>query len=128
MAALAPLFEGEHDLSAFAAADEKDALGATKVRRIFESRIRRESDLLRYRVRGSGFLKHQVRLMVGTLLEAGKGNLDEGGLRAFLEGGETKAGPAVPARGLFLIGVEYGDEGVPVRDAIPLLHGTGLTW
>ena len=34
MIALAPLFEGEHDFSAFAAADEKDALGHSKVRRI----------------------------------------------------------------------------------------------
>ena len=48
-----------------------------------------------------------VRNIVGTLLEAGKGNLDEAGLRALLAPATEKAGPTVPAKGLFLISVEY---------------------
>ncbi len=105
---LAPLFEGEHDFSAFAASDEKDALGGSKVRTVFSSRAELDGERLVYRVRGSGFLKHMVRNLVGTLLEAGKGNIGEAGIRAFLEGGPTpKAGPALPARGLFLEAVDY---------------------
>jgi tRNA pseudouridine38-40 synthase len=59
-------------------------------------------------VRGSGFLKHMVRNLMGTLLEAGKGNIGEDGIRALLQPGvDKKAGPTLPARGLFLMSVEY---------------------
>ena len=109
MIALAPLLEGEHDFSAFAAADERDAEGASKVRTIYSSRLERAGESLRYRVRGSGFLKHMVRNLMGTLLEAGKGNLDEAGLRTLLEP-SGKGGPAAPAKGLFLCQVEYQSE------------------
>jgi tRNA pseudouridine38-40 synthase len=105
---LAPMFEGEYDFSAFAASDEKDALGHSKVRRIFQSGVRREGDLLVYRVRGSGFLKHMVRNIVGVMLEAGKGNLTLADIEKRLQPAcGIPAGPAVPARGLFLVSVEY---------------------
>jgi len=105
---LAPRIEGTHDFSAFAASDERDTLGRSKVRTIFCSRILIEDEQLIYLVRGSGFLKHMVRNIVGTLLEAGKGNLDLEGLLACLQPEyPAKAGPTVPARGLFLISVEY---------------------
>ena len=108
MAAFAPLLEGEHDFSAFAAADETDDLGRSKIRRIFSSNLERSGDRLMYRVRGSGFLKHMVRNIVGVLMEAGKGNLDRTGFQARLQAGCTiPAGPTAPPRGLFLIGVEY---------------------
>lgn len=108
MTELAPLLEGEHDFSAFAAADEKDELGHSKVRRVFHSSLAREGDLLVYRVRGSGFLKHMVRNIVGVLLETGKGNLTRQDLEARLTPGcGAPVGPAAPAKGLFLIGVEY---------------------
>jgi tRNA pseudouridine38-40 synthase len=108
MTALAPLLEGEHDFSAFAASDDRDEQARTKVRRIFSSQLERCGDRLVYRVRGSGFLKHMVRNIVGVLLEAGKGNLDRADLTARLQPGcEIPAGPTAPARGLFLINVEY---------------------
>lgn len=108
MAALAPVYEGEHDFTAFAASDEKDALGGSKVRTIFESTVRREGDELIYRVRGSGFLKHMVRMLTGTLVEVGKGNLGREELLARLQPGyPAKCGPALPARGLRLVSVEY---------------------
>ena len=108
MEALASLFEGEHDFTAFAASDKSDELGLTKVRTIFSSEFERREDRIVYRVRGSGFLKHMVRNIVGTLLEAGKGNLDAAGLERLLQAAAgTKAGPTVPASGLFLISVEY---------------------
>lgn len=108
MGELARLLEGEHDFSAFAAADERDAEGGSKVRTIFESRVAWSGDRLTYTVRGSGFLKHMVRNIVGTLLEAGKGNLDAAGLRELLQSGDRRrAGPTAPAKGLFLVSVEY---------------------
>jgi len=103
MIQLAAVFTGSHDFSAFAAADESDAAGKSKVRTIFSSVLEREPGRLIYRVRGSGFLKHMVRNLVGTLLEAGKGNLAE------LETLPPKSGPTAPAKGLFLVEVEYGE-------------------
>ena len=54
-----------------------------------------------YRIRGSGFLKHMVRNVVGTLLEAGRGNIADVTVLP------VKAGPTAPAKGLFLVNVEY---------------------
>ncbi len=108
MIALAPLLEGEHAFNAFAASDERDELGLSKVRTIFCSRLALDGQRLIYRVTGSGFLKHMVRNIVGVLLEVGKGNVDRAGLQARLEAGCSIApGPTAPARGLFLMSVEY---------------------
>jgi tRNA pseudouridine38-40 synthase len=105
--ALASVLEGRHDFAAFAAADDREL--ETTERTIFSSQIEIAGDRLFYRCSGSGFLKHMVRNIMGTLLEAGKGNLDEDALRRFLEPGyEKRAGPTAPAKGLFLIQVEYG--------------------
>jgi len=101
MVQLATTFEGEHDFTVFAAADDRDEEGHSKVRTIYRSEITTGRGRMLYRVRGSGFLKHMVRNLVGTLLEAGKGNIDD------LSVLPAKSGPTVPAKGLFLIAVEY---------------------
>jgi tRNA pseudouridine38-40 synthase len=105
---LAPLLEGEHDFTAFAASDDKDELGRSRVRRIFHSRAARSGDVLIYNVRGSGFLKHMVRNIVGVLLEVGKGNLARADIERRLDPAcAIPPGPSVPALGLFLVSVEY---------------------
>lgn len=101
MLRLATVFAGEHDFSAFAAADDSDDESKSKVRTIFASTLERRHGRLVYRVRGSGFLKHMVRNLVGTLLEAGKGNIED------LDNMPDKSGPTAPAKGLFLMEVEY---------------------
>jgi len=107
--AIAPLLEGEHDFSAFAASDDSDREAKSKVRTIFSSRAQRTGDQLIYQVRGSGFLKHMVRNIVGALLEVGKGNLGEADVRALLAGVSGRGGAAAtaPSKGLFLVRVEY---------------------
>jgi len=108
MTRLAPLIEGDHDFTAFAAADDRDELGASKVRTIFISELFQEGEYLRYSVTGSGFLKHMVRNVVGVLLEIGKGNVDREGLIERLSPGcPIPPGPTAPARGLCLMSVEY---------------------
>ncbi|MFN7938875.1 MAG: tRNA pseudouridine(38-40) synthase TruA [Bryobacteraceae bacterium] len=109
----AGVYRGAHDFSAFAAADEKDALGGSKVREVYSSEAWRDGERLIYRVRGSGFLKHMVRNLVGGLMEVGRGNMSAAELSALLRPGcGRKLGHAVPARGLFLVSVEYvGDAG-----------------
>jgi tRNA pseudouridine38-40 synthase len=101
----ASLLEGEHDFTSFATADASDELGRSKVRRIFSSSFVREPERLIYRVRGSGFLKHMVRNIVGALIEVGKGNLAPADILK-----ERDPGPTVPARGLFLVSVEYPEQ------------------
>jgi tRNA pseudouridine38-40 synthase len=108
MIAAAPLLEGEHDFSAFAAHDERYTEDYSKVRTIFSSVLKREGPMLIYRVRGSGFLKHMVRNIVGTLLEVGKGNLVNAQLQNMLRGApRAEGGPTAPASGLFLVEVTY---------------------
>lgn len=98
----AMLFEGEHDFTVFAAKDDRDEEGQSKVRTIFHSRIERTGDRLVYTVRGSGFLKHMVRNLMGTLIEVGRHNLPADEF-------PTKCGATVPAKGLTLVSVEYPD-------------------
>jgi tRNA pseudouridine38-40 synthase len=108
MIGAASLLVGEHDFTAFAAADERDALGHSKRRTIYSAALRREGPHFLLRITGSGFLKHMVRNVVGVLLEVGKGNIGSDGLTARLEGGSLfRPGPTAPANGLFLISVEY---------------------
>ena len=108
MIACAPLLEGTHDFTAFAARDESDEEGVSKTRTIFESGMERTGALLVYRVRGSGFLKHMVRNIVGVLLQAGRGNLRQQHiLSRLIPGCGIPAGPTAPASGLFLISVDF---------------------
>jgi tRNA pseudouridine38-40 synthase len=109
---------GEHDFTSFAATDpdreERESNGdgsGTTVRRLHTSQwtLEAENDLLLYRVRGNGFLHHMVRNLVGTFLEVGRGNVAETEIPAILESrARERAGPTAPARGLFLMDVEYG--------------------
>jgi tRNA pseudouridine38-40 synthase len=108
MAASASNFTGEHDFSAFAASDERDSLGHSKIRRVFSSELEVCGQRLIYRVRGGGFLKHMVRNMMGVLMEVGKGNLFAADIQRRLQPGcSAPAAPTAPARGLFLLHVEY---------------------
>lgn len=77
-------------------------------RTIFSSAWERQGEELIYTVRGSGFLHHMVRNLVGTFLLIGKGTLDEPGLRRILElKDRSAAGSTAPASGLHMVGVEY---------------------
>lgn len=108
MMAGAAAFEGEHDFRSFASSGGNEM--ESSVRTIFFSRLEREGDLLVYRVRGSGFLYHMVRNLVGTLLEVGRGNLAAADIAGIIRAADRRAaGPMVPAAGLFLVDVEYGN-------------------
>ncbi len=114
----AKVFEGRHDFTAFAAKDEKRA-GQSKVRRIFNSHLERQGDLLVYTVRGNGFLKHMVRNIVGTLIEMGRGNLPHHKI-------PYKSGATVPAKGLTMVSVEYPDAPSPPQPDPEPLHSDTL--
>ena len=116
MVGAAGVIVGEHDFTSFAAVDpervERMADGenvhTTNVRTIFSSTWTREGEELIYTVRGSGFLHHMVRNLVGTFLLMGKGTVRLDDLRRILDARErTAAGPTAPASGLYLVEVEY---------------------
>jgi len=104
---------GEHDFTSFTATDpdreqEESGAAANNVRRLLLSEWRQEGELLMYRVQGNGFLHHMVRNLVGTFLEVGRGNVTEGQITEILKArNRTQAGPTAPARGLFLVQVDY---------------------
>jgi len=105
------LVEGEHDFTSFAAVDpERGSEGepVSNVRRIFSSRWERQGDELVYTVKGSGFLHHMVRNLVGTFILVGKGTLSAEDVTGILKArNRSAAGATAPASGLYLVGVEY---------------------
>lgn len=110
-------FTGTHDFTSFAASDpdlttrrgeENGAEPENNIRTIFDSELSEEGDLLLYRVRGNGFLHHMVRNIVGTLIDAGRGQIAPEDIGRILEArSRSAAGATAPARGLFLDRVEY---------------------
>ena len=77
----------------------------------WEERVTEAGALLVYRVRGSGFLHHMVRNLVGTMLEVGRGKLRASQIPEILAArNRDAAGPTAPARGLFLVSVEYDEQ------------------
>ncbi|HWX94238.1 MAG TPA: tRNA pseudouridine(38-40) synthase TruA [Terriglobales bacterium] len=103
--------EGEHDFTSFAAVDperRREEGEVSNVRTIFSSAWKREEDELIYTVRGSGFLHHMVRNLVGTFILVGKKSARVSELREILEArNRSQAGPTAPASGLYLVDVEY---------------------
>ncbi len=102
---------GEHDFTSFAAVDPergREEEEASNVRTIYSSEWTRAGEELIYTVRGSGFLHHMVRNLVGTFLLVGKGTLDCAGMKRVVETRDrSAAGPTAPACGLYLVSVEY---------------------
>jgi tRNA pseudouridine38-40 synthase len=106
---------GEHDFTSFAAVDPERGRGedpvsnvASNVRKIFSSSWERIEDELVYTVRGSGFLHHMVRNLVGTFILVGRGTLRVEDVTRILDARDrSAAGATAPASGLYLVGVEY---------------------
>jgi tRNA pseudouridine38-40 synthase len=102
---------GEHDFTSFAAVDPergREGQPASNVRRIFSSTWKRQDEELVYTVRGSGFLHHMVRNLVGTFILVGKGTFEVADIARILEArNRSAAGATAPANGLYLVSVEY---------------------
>lgn len=124
----AGLVLGEHDFTSFAAVDpertrdkgtaevgklnesgvQAEESSRGNVRRILDSVWERQGAELVYSVRGSGFLHHMVRNLVGTFLLVGKGTLKIEDVTRILQARKrSAAGATAPANGLCLVEVEY---------------------
>lgn len=112
MAEGAALIMGEHDFSSFAAVDPErgmeDSLPRSSVRTVSLSAWQAVGDEWQYTIRGSGFLHHMVRNLVGTFLLVGKGTLRPEDVARILRACDrSAAGATAPASGLYLESVEY---------------------
>lgn len=100
---------GEHDFICFQAAG---AATKTTVRTIYEAEFEVvESggfEKLVFQVQGNGFLYNMVRNIVGTLVEIGKGKQNPDWITELIQMGDRNlAGETAPAKGLFLVNVDY---------------------
>jgi len=119
-----PVLLGEHDFTSFQAADCE---AHHAIRRLDQAAVTElngeaantipifagapEEGLMAFSFGGSAFLKHQVRAMVGTLIEVGLGKISPAGFAEILRSADRRlAGPTAPAHGLTLTGVEFQNQ------------------
>ena len=117
MQAAADDLVGEHDFSAFRAAE---CQARSPVRRIETLSVRRRDAWICVEVTANAFLQHMVRNIVGTLLAVGLGDAPASRAREQLESRQRRTGEAtVAAHGLYLWQVDYPPEfGLPGDSAI----------
>ena len=117
MAAAAAALLGEHDFSAFRAAE---CQARSPVRRIDTLEVRRSGDWICIDVTANAFLHHMVRNMVGTLLAVGRGDAPPSRVREQLESRQRSLGEATaPPHGLYLWRVDYPPQfGLPDDSAM----------
>ena len=100
----AAYFCGDHDFSAFCA---NKHMKKSTVRYIEDFQIVRVGNELVFTVTGNGFLHHMVRIMVGTLLEVGRGQRKATSIPELFGADRAEAGALIPACGLCLMEVNY---------------------
>ena len=105
-------FVGTHDFLALCAAGSSAAAHGDTVRTITDCSVVRNGDDLEITVTADGYLYNMVRILAGTLCEAGAGRLDPDAVPGILASRDRSlAGPTLPAQGLFLKCVDYKGEG-----------------
>lgn len=109
MQAAADLLCGRHDFAAFCAAGSNPR---TTWCTVYRFRLTRRGPFLLVDVVADRFLRHMVRMLVGTLLEVGSGKRDPGEVEEVLACRDSqRAGPVVAAGGLYLMRVGYTEWG-----------------
>jgi tRNA pseudouridine38-40 synthase len=105
MQAAAAVLEGTHDFSAFRAGA---CAARSPVRTVHSSLWRQGGDFWQFEITADGFLQHMVRILVGTMLEIGRGRRDPAAMAAVLASRDRRrAGKTVPPHGLCLVQVHY---------------------
>ena len=104
MKAAAQQLCGEHDFSAFCG---NPKFKKSTVRYIRDIRLERDGDEFQIYFTGNGFIHNQVRIMVGTLIEVGRGERQAGSIPELFGGKREQAGFLAPGKGLCLMEVRY---------------------
>ena len=98
-------FEGEHDFKAFVSEEAKKD---NYVRKIISAKIKKDKDNIIVTFKGNGFMKYQVRNMVGTLIKIGMSKLEINSIKKILSGELNKKHVfTAPSQGLYLTKVTY---------------------
>ena len=99
------VLQGQHDYKSFCANPQ---MKKSTVRIVDSIAIRRRKDYVYFTFHGTGFLQNMVRILVGTLLEVGRGAMDAQQVSEILEAKDRRlAGPTAPPQGLCLVKVDY---------------------
>jgi len=97
----AGLLEGIHDFSAFRA---RGCSASHTMRTLHSCTVKKGDDEIHIETVGNGFLRHQVRIMVGTLISIGSGQRNASLINELLKSGDRRsAGQTAPSHGLWLI-------------------------
>ena len=99
-------FEGEHDFKAFKASGTSSK---SSVRTIYKAEvIEKENNRIWIELTGNGFLYNMVRIIAGTLVEVGLGNIEPEEIKNIIESKKREnAGKTLQPQGLYLVNVEY---------------------
>ncbi len=98
-------FKGTHDFRAFVT-DNKEKENC--IRTITETSIEEDNDKLIITFIGNGFMRYQVRNMVGILIKVGENKLEPNKIKEIIESKDRlKAGKTAPAEGLYLVDVKF---------------------
>lgn len=105
MGEAAEYFVGTHDFKSFCSVDTQVE---NTVRLIESTEVSKSDNMIVIKVTGRGFLYNMVRIMAGTLMEVGRGNLKPQDIEGILEAKDrAAAGPTAPACGLTLTRYEF---------------------
>lgn len=103
---------GTHDFAAFRGASDRRATTVRSISVAELSEVPAEPRCLQLEIRGDRFLYHMVRIIVGTLVDVGRGTLPAGAIaRAQSSGQRTDLGMTAPPGGLCLEHIELSDSG-----------------
>jgi len=121
----ASLLLGEHDFSAFRAAD---CQAKSPIKTVRNADVRRHGDVIVFDFEASAFLHHMVRNLVGSLVYIGQGKHDPEWISTLLASGDRRlAAPTFSAAGLYLVEVKYEPHwGLPVCNDVLLPDYLGL--
>ncbi len=101
----AKILTGEHDFKAFCSANTTTP---DFVRTIYSINIKQTDALFEFEICGNGFLYNMVRIIVGTLVDVGRGKLSAVDVKNILDSkSRSLAGKTMPAKGLILKKVDY---------------------
>jgi tRNA pseudouridine38-40 synthase len=108
--ACAAALVGTHDFTAFTPTETEHVRFS---RDVYAAAWRRDADLLEFWIEADAFMRHMVRVLVGTMLEVSSGRRSMASFAELLSGRpRSDAGPTAPPHGLYLAGVGYGGERV----------------
>lgn len=98
-------FKGTHDFRAFVT-DNKEKENC--IRTITETNIEEDNNKLTITFTGNGFMRYQVRNMIGILIKVGENKLEPNKIKEIIESKDRlKAGKTAPAEGLYLVDVKF---------------------